>query len=232
MFGQPLAIASHHFDTIFPSMFPLTPSHPPQPRLYVPNIALFQLPYVLGDIMDSAVSLRPVPYDAVLAHDKLLTDWMEKLPPELDLDEFRIARALASPDTVVRRLGVQGVIIQTSYYHIRFTLRRPYAPSSPLPPLSSGDKAENDPIAERQANRLDIAVGSADKLITLVDHARPDFLANASLAIPGHMSWSPFHVFSAAMFFSVQLISNPNQPGVGLFRANIKKALGTLELSR
>jgi len=64
--------------------------------------------------MDSAVSLRHEPYDTDLAHDKLLTDWMEKLPPELDLDEFRIARALASPDTVVRRLGVQSVIIQTS----------------------------------------------------------------------------------------------------------------------
>jgi len=132
MFGRPLAVASHHFDTIFPSMFPLTPSHPPQPRLYAPNIALFQLPYVLGDIMDSAVSLRHEPYDTDLAHDKLVTDWMEKLPPELDLDEFRIAWALASPDTVVRRLGVQSVIIQTSYYHIRFTLHRLYASSSPL----------------------------------------------------------------------------------------------------
>jgi hypothetical protein len=46
------------------------------------------------------------------------------------------------------------------------------------------------------------------------------------------MSWGPFHVFSAAMFFSFQLISNPNQPGAGLFRVNIKKAFGTLDLSR
>jgi hypothetical protein len=191
--------------------------------------------------MDSAVSLRPVPYETVLSHDKQLTSWMESLPPELDLDEFRIARALASPDTVVRRLGVQSVIIRTSYYHIRFTLHRPYASASPLPPLSTGDKDKHDKSekdlkdtakSERQANSLDIAVGSADKLITLVDHARPDFLANASLAVPGHMSWGPFHVFSAAMFFSFQLISNPNQPGAGLFRVNIKKALGTLDLSR
>jgi hypothetical protein len=162
---------------------------------------------------------------------------MESLPPELDLDEFRIARALTSPDTVVRRSGVQGVIICTSYYHIPFTLYRSYASASPLPPLSSGDKDKHDKCEKdpkdaaksgRQANSLDIAVGSADKLITLVDHARPDFLANASLAVPGHMSWGPFHVFSAAVFFSFQLISNPNQPGAGLFRMNIKKALGTL----
>ena len=120
---------------------------------------------------------------------------MEKLPLELDLDEFMIARAFSSPDTVVRMLGVQSFIIRTSYYHIRFTLHRPYASSSssPSPPLSGGDKdkhdkPEKDPKAERQANSLDIAVGSADKLITLVDHARPDFMANASLAVPGHMS--------------------------------------------
>ncbi|KAG2053526.1 hypothetical protein BDR06DRAFT_459353 [Suillus hirtellus] len=240
MFGRPLAVASHHFDTQLPSASPVTPTNPPQPRqLYAPNLALFRLAYVLGDIMDTAVSLRSVSYDTIMAHDKALANWMDNLPQELDLDEFRIARALASPDIVTRRLGVQSVIIRTSYYHIRFTLHRPYASASPF--LSSNDKdkhekSDKDPKdaakSERQANSLDIAVGSADKLITLVDHARPDFLANASLAVPGHMSWGPFHVFSAAMFFSFQLISNPNQPGAGLFRANIKKALGTLELSR
>ena len=181
MFGWPLAVASHHFDTVLPSSSPLTPNHLPNPTM-CPNIALFQLPYVLGDIMDNAVSLRHELYDTDLAHDKLLTDWMEKLPTELDLDEFMIARALASPDTVARRLGVQSFIICTSYYHIRFTLHRPYASSSPSPPLSGSDKDkhdkhEKDPKAERQANSLDIAVGSADKLITLVDYARPDFLA-------------------------------------------------------
>ncbi|KAG1780404.1 fungal-specific transcription factor domain-containing protein [Suillus placidus] len=238
MFGRPLAVASHHFDTQLPSVSPITPTNPPQLRLYAPNVALFRLAYVLGDIMDSAVSLRSVSYDTIMSHDKALANWMDTLPQELDLDEFRIARALASPDTVTRRLGVQSVIIRTSYYHIRFTLHRPYAAS---PSLSLNDKDKRDKPdkdtkdaakTERQANSLDIAVGSADKLITLVDHARPDFLANASLAVPGHMSWGPFHVFSAAMFFSFQLISNPNQPGAGLFRANIKKALGTLELSR
>ncbi|KAG1863671.1 hypothetical protein F4604DRAFT_1586908 [Suillus subluteus] len=239
MFGRPIAVASHHFDTQLPSASPTTPTNPPQPRLYAPNLALFRLAYILGDIMDSAVSLRSVSYDTIMAHDKALANWMDTLPPELDLDEFRIARALASPDTVTRRLGVQSVIIRTSYYHIRFTLHRPYASASPIScpnDKDKHDKSDKDPKdaakSERQANSLDIAVGSADKLITLVDHARPDFLANASLAVPGHMSWGPFHVFSAAMFFSFQLISNPNQPGAGLFRVNIKKALGTLDLSR
>ncbi|KAG6331659.1 hypothetical protein ID866_7430 [Astraeus odoratus] len=246
MFGRPLAIASHHFDTHLPSAHdPIL--YPSEPRIYLPNLALFRLAYILGDIMDSAVSLRPVPYEVVQANDRSLTQWMEALPPELDLDEFRVARSLASPDVIARRLGVQSVIIRTSYYHIRFTLHRPYAsaPSAGVKASKDGDK-ESPPAAGdststnnskdtkdiKAANSLDIAVGSADKLIALVGQARPDFLANASLAVPGHMNWGPFHVFSASMFFSFQLVANPDQPGASLFRLNIQKALSTLELSR
>ncbi|KAH7930037.1 hypothetical protein BV22DRAFT_1028781 [Leucogyrophana mollusca] len=240
MFGRPIAFASHHFDTQLPSHS--HPSNPAEGRLYLPNLALFRLAYILGDIMDNAVSLRAVPYESVQASDRALTQWMDSLPPELDLDEFRIARSLASPNTVVRRLGVQSVIIRTSYYHIRFTLHRPYASSPSAGPTLPKDKESRgkdkdgkdskDPKTDRQAQSLEIAVGAADKLITLVGQARPDFLANASLAVPGHMNWGPFHVFSAAMFFSFQLIANPDQPGASLFRANIRKSISTLELSR
>lgn len=233
MFGRPISIASHHFDTQLPD--PSDPvHHPDEPRIYVPNLHLFRLAYILGDIMDTAVSMRPVAYETLQAHDRALTQWMDTLPPELDLDEFRVARSLASPNTITRRLGVQSVIIRTSFYHIRFTLHRPYASA---PSLKVGDKQtasskDKDIKHERHVVSLDIAVGAADKLITLVGQARPDFLANESLAVPGHMNWGPFHVFSSAMFFSFQLISNPDQPGASLFRANIQKALNTLELSR
>lgn len=233
MFGRPVSIASHHFDTQLPD--PIDPlHHPDEPRIYLPNLHLFRLAYILGDIMDSAVSMRPVAYETVQAHDRALMQWMDTLPPELDLDEFRVARSLASPDIVTRRLGVQSVIIRTSYYHIRFTLHRPYA-SAPSPKVrdkQGSSSKDKDIKRERHVISLDIAVGAADKLITLVGQARPDFLANASLAVPGHMNWGPFHVFSSAMFFSFQLISNPDQPGASLFRANIQKALTTLELSR
>jgi len=233
MFGRPISFASHHFDTHLPA--PSDPTNPSEPRLYSPNHALFRLAYILGDIMDNAVSLREISYENVLENDRALTQWLEELPHELDLDEYRIARSLASTHTATRRIGVQSVIIRTSYYHIRFTLHRPYASSVPMRPLKGKDKdaaKEADAAkAERHAKSLEIAVGAADKLIALVGHARPDFLANASLAVPGHMNWGPFHVFSAAMFFSFQLISSPEQPGATLFRANIQKAVETLELS-
>lgn len=229
MFGRPLAIASHHFDTQLPSY--CDPTVDKTGRLYLPNIALFRLAFILGDIMDDAVSVRTVPYENVMANDRALTQWMENLPPELDLDEYRVARSLASSNLATRRLGVQSVIIRTSYYHIRFTLHRPYAsanPNSPQPSSAIGKSVS----PEKQAQSLEIAVGAADKLITMVGQSRPDFLANSALAVPGHMNWGPFHCFSAAMFFSFQLIANPEQPGAGLFRQSIRKAIQTLEQSR
>jgi len=46
------------------------------------------------------------------------------------------------------------------------------------------------------------------------------------------MNWGPFHCFAAAMFFSFQLIACPDQPGAGLFRSSIRKAMSTLEQCR
>ena len=227
MFGRPVAIASHHFDTHLPAY--CDPAIDKSGRLYLPNIALFRLAFILGDIMDDAVSVRPVPYENVQANDRALTQWMENLPHELDLDEYRVARSLASPNAAIRRLGVQSVIIRTSYYHIRFTLHRPYA-SANTNPSTKSKSPTIDPA--NCAQSLEIAVGAADKLITMTGQSRPDFLANSSLAVPGHMNWGPFHCFSAAMFFSFQLIANPDQPGGGLFRASIRKAITTLEQSR
>ncbi|KAF9452002.1 hypothetical protein P691DRAFT_722737 [Macrolepiota fuliginosa MF-IS2] len=227
MFGRPLAFASHHFDTQLPSY--CDPAVDKTGRLYLPNIALFRLAFILGDIVDDALSVRPVPYENVQANDRALTQWMENLPAELDLDEYRVARSLASPNLAVRRLGVQSIIIRTSYYHIRFTLHRPHASSVNS---STGTGKSSNMDANKTAQSLEIAVSAAEKLITMVGQSRPDIIANASLAVPAHMNWGPFHCFSAAMFFSFQLIASPDQPGAGLFRASIRKAMSTLEQCR
>ena len=225
MLGRPLAFSSHHFDTQLPSY--CDPEIDKTGRLYAPNVALFRLAYILGDIMDDAVSVRPVSYESVQANDRALTQWMDNLPGELDLDEYRMARGLASPNSSVRRVGVQSVVIRASYYHIRFSLHRPYASNS-----SSGLPSGKQIDAAKAAQSLEIAVGAADKLITIVTQSRPDFLANSALAVPGHMSWGPFHAFSAAMFFSFHLIAHPEQPGAGLFRQCIRKATSLLEQAR
>ncbi|KAF8665801.1 hypothetical protein AX16_000245 [Volvariella volvacea WC 439] len=225
MFGRPLVIASHHFDTQLPSY--CDPAIDKTGRLFLPNIALFRLAFILGDIMDDAVSVRAVPYESVQANDRALTQWMDNLPPELDLDEYRVARSLASPNASQRRLGVQSMIIRTSYYHIRFTLHRPYASANNQTSSPSSKTTSLD--SSKTAQSLEIAVSAADKLIQMTSS---DFIGNASLTVPGHMNWGPFHCFSAAMFFSFQLIANPDQPGANLFRSCIRKAMATIEASR
>lgn len=182
------------------------------------------------------------------------------------VDEFRLARALASEDPSDMRLGVLSVILRTSYYHIRFTLHRPYAAAAhdepspyPHPPITGhGHKAHNKAAAEaqaqaqaehraRMAQSLDNAAAAADKLVSLVLQARPEALAahsathggsrrstssstaaHAARALAAHVHWGPFHCFSAAMFFSLQLVADPAQPGASLFRANVRRVLEML----
>ncbi|KAI0939032.1 hypothetical protein AcV5_000559 [Taiwanofungus camphoratus] len=204
MFGRPLSIASHHFNTELPSY--CDPAIDKSGRLFLPQLALLRLAYVLGHIMNDAVSFRAVPYASVQEKDELLVKWYEAMPTELDLDEYKLSRNFASPCQSLRRIAVQSVVIRSAYHHIRFTLHRPYAkvPAS-----------------------LEIAVSAALALIALVAQTQP-----AVSEVPGHMNWLPFHVFSAAMFFSFQLIAKPEQPGAHLFREQVHKAMTLLEHNR
>ncbi|KAI0314000.1 hypothetical protein OF83DRAFT_1165379 [Amylostereum chailletii] len=213
MFGRPLAIASHHFDVRLPSY--VDPELDPSGRLYDANIALFRLAYILGDIMDDAISLLPVPYESVLAKDRKLQEWWDTLPPELDMDDYRLRAHLASATTAERRTGVQSMVVRTAFLHIRFTMHRPYA-----------SRARELP---QYAYSRDTAVSAAEKLIALSSSARPEILSNTALAVPGHMSWGPLHCFSAAMFLSFQLINDPGQPTARVIRQNVLRAISTLE---
>ena len=165
MFGRPLAIASHHFDTQFPSY--CDPALDKSGRLYLPNIALFRLAYILGEIVNDAVSFRPVPYDSVLAHDRALSQWFDSLPEEIVLDDYHLTNSLASPLPAILRPAVQCVVTRTAFYHIRFTLHRPYT--------SSTGKMS------RKAESAEIAISAADKVIAIVEETRSDFLANPVL---------------------------------------------------
>ena len=169
--------------------------------------------------MDDALSLRPVPYESVLAKDRILQEWWDTLPTELDLDDYSLVSFLTSSITSKRRIGVQSVIVRTKFLHIRFTMHRPYAS------LTHGETSKYAPS-------LEIAVTAADNLIALTVHARPEMLTHAALAVPGHMTWGPLHCFSAAMFCCFQIINNPEQLGVLTHRANVLRAITTLESCR
>ena len=169
--------------------------------------------------MDDALSLRAVPYETVLTKDRILQEWWDTLPTELDMDDYSLVSFLTSSITSKRRIGVQSVIVRTKFLHIRFTMHRPYAS------LTHGETSKYTPS-------LEIAVNAADNLIALTAHARPEMLTHSALAVPGHMTWGPLHCFSAAMFFCFQIINNPEQPGVRLYRANVLRAITTLESCR
>lgn len=186
MFGRPPAIASHHFDTALPSY--CDPAVDPTGRIYGPNIALFKLAYILGNIMDDAISLLPVPYENIVAKDKILQQWLDALPPELDMDDYSLVHSLASGTTAIRRLGVQSIIVRTAFLHIRFTLHRPYA-SLARDDIGSGNSSNARDGKGKFSFSLDTAVLAADKLIALVAQARPEILTNASLSVPGHLNW-------------------------------------------
>ncbi|KAH9918155.1 uncharacterized protein B0H18DRAFT_958059 [Fomitopsis serialis] len=204
MFGRPLHVSSHHFETDLPTV--RDPDvEKTVGRLYLPNVALFKLAFILGHIMDDAVSFKSIQYTSVQEKDKMLIDWYDNLPAELKLDEYALRAGLLSQEKATRRLAVQSLIDRCAYLHIRFTLHRPYI--------------------KVQAS-LDAAVDAASELITLSTHAY------SVQSVPGHLSWFPFHVFSAAMFFSFQLITNPDVPGKDTFREQVRKTMTLLERCR
>lgn len=167
MFGRPLSIASHHFDTHLPSS--CDPALDKSGRNFAPNIAMFKLVFILGQIMDDAVSLRPVAYESILRHDRALAQWLESLPKELNLNEYDTARSLSSTDIGERRLAVQSIIMRLSFYRIRFTLHRPYANTS------AGK--DSSPVTQS----LETAVAAADKVVSMVAQTHSGYLSNIGL---------------------------------------------------
>ena len=221
MFGRPLAIASHHFNTQLPSYCP--PELDKTGRLYLPNIAVFRLAFILGEIMDDAVSLRQVTYETFKRNDQLLVEWLDTIPPDIDLDYPGLSQALLSPVTSKRRMAVQSIITMTAFYHIRSTLHRPYAIG---------------PDCEKTRESRRIAIDSAEKLLALAKQTSPGYLdGNPQTSqvihpsICGHLNWRPFHVFSAGMFFTFQLIRNPGISEAPKFRQHLRTVFSLLERS-
>lgn len=185
----------------------------------LPYLHQFKLVLILGDVMTDATSCRPVSYDRILAHDKELESWFQHLPHDLAVDDYHLASLLSSQTLSARRLGVQSLCIRALGYHIKFTLHRPFTT-----PQIRRDA--------RTTTSYDASIVAADKLIHLLTTSRPDFMSNPLLAVPGHISWGPFHLFAAAIHFCFLLIWKPDQPGTAMFRSNIQRVVAALESLR
>jgi hypothetical protein len=224
LFGRPLAIANHHFDTQFPMSDIIDRNVPVSEDPNLPYLASFQLAWLIGDIVDDAVSVRGVPYSRIQEHDRALAKWLENLPQDLNMDEYQLSRALLPNSPLhVRRIAVQSLCIRAQFYHIRLTLHRPYA--TPQSRQAQTTCQDSNGATAPTHESFDRAITSASRLIHLVTQSSQELISQAAFSIPMHIFWGTSHIFSAAVFFSFQLIWNPSQP----FRADIARVIYVLE---
>lgn len=217
LFGRPLAIANHHFDTQFPmeDVQDTTATAAANPLL--PYLHNYRLAIAIGNMMDDILSIRPIPYDRVLEHDRALEAWHDGLPPDMLHNDYQLSRSLSPAATLASsRLAVQSLCMRAQLFHVRLTLHRPFATPH----------ASRDPATTKS---FEVAVNSASRLIQMLSQARPEFFSNPRLATPGFINWGPMHAFAAAIFFSFQLVWQPDQPGAALFRADIQRVISMLE---
>ncbi|CAE6455748.1 unnamed protein product [Rhizoctonia solani] len=219
LFGRPISIPNSHFDTNFPVENTTDPNVGVATNPNLPYLHQFKLTLILGDIMIDATSCRPTPYDRILAHERELEAWFQHLPHDLAVDDYHLASLLSSQALHSRRLGAQSLCIRALAYHIKFTLHRPFTT-----PQIRRDS--------RTSASYDASIVAADKLIHLWTTSGPDLMSNPLLAVPGHISWGPFHIFAAAIHFCFLLIWKPDQPGTAMFRSNIQRVITTLESLR
>ncbi|KAI0059896.1 hypothetical protein BV25DRAFT_1993355 [Artomyces pyxidatus] len=214
VFGRPLTLSSQHFDTQFPSTGDMTGDK--TPRVFTAHLALFRLGHLIGEFMDDATSLRPVPYGNILDMDRLLQQWLDGLPTELNLDDLSLIRSIVSPITSIRKLGVQSLFLRATFLHVRFALHKAHASGS-----LRGDSPE-------MSTSMNIAIDAADKLMTLVLHVRPESLGGVAVGVLTHLSAFPFHMFSAAMFLAFLVADNPDKAAFQPFRASVARAVAGL----
>lgn len=218
LFGRPPGVTNNHFSTQFPveSCTKLDSTGPAHTGSF--HLHSFRLVHLLGDILDTAVSLRPISYDRILTHDEALDEWLRGIPPVFDMDKVKLALALsANSNTTSNRCAMQCLFLKGIGYHIRFTLHRPYTTPA----------AQQD---ARLAPSFERAATYAQKLIELYNDSIQDFFENHERAVAGNLSQGPVHLFAAAAFLCSQLISRPEQPGSYVWRENIRQV--TVILSR
>ena len=94
------------------------------------------------------------------------------------MDDYTLASLFSSSTTSDRRVGVQSVVLRTTFLHVRFGLHRPYA-----------GRAHGE--TSKYSTSLEIAINTANKFIAMSILSRPELLNQAALSISGHMTWAP-----------------------------------------
>ncbi|EJU06461.1 hypothetical protein DACRYDRAFT_97901 [Dacryopinax primogenitus] len=236
--GRPVAIANHHFDTLLPDGTDAFDSPPNNTGPYATHCQFFRLCAILGDILDSALSVKKVPYEKIMQHDHALQNWAEGLPAGCRTDPLPLGSLLVSNRIQDRRLAIQALHLNSAMYHIRFTLHRPFTI-----PVSSA-RGALPPMTPQALESYKLAVRAADMLINYVcttlerceQESQVHVGVPSPLTVPGHVGWGPYHIFHAAIYYSFQLIwqasgpySEEHERDAKMFRDDIRRAIVTLE---
>jgi hypothetical protein len=89
-----------------------------------PFIHMFRLMILYGDMLNDLTSVKPVSYDAIMAHDRALENWMNNFPPSLRMDTAQLTQCCKSNDPVKRDRGVQTICLRLAGFHTRLALVR------------------------------------------------------------------------------------------------------------
>jgi hypothetical protein len=219
LIGRPPLIAAHHCDTQLP-LGGLDLMSTPDVEVCDAPRRQFMLSKIVNAITDDALSLRPVPYSHIRRYDMALGRWKSDLPSGFEMDRAKIISGVCSEDMAVRRRIVQCIHLLSSYYHIRFTLHRPYASRLPNAVNNIGEtKLES-------AESAGIAATSAENLINLMIWCQGAFHLppERACSTTGYLAYISFYLFTAAMFFSFQLIASPKGTRAKQYRSNIDAA--------
>jgi len=178
----------------------------------LPYLCIFRFTLLVGQILEDTHCVKPVAFETVNAHDHALLEWQNTWPSDLRLDEFGIAYAMSrnASEDMVRR-GVQCMYLYGLFNLTRLRLNRPTAITT----------------SKEAATAHDRMAGAAAKLIAMHARAAPDYVNNAVLTVPGHLGHAPYNLFAASMFYTHQLLSNPDQPGTAHFRSNLSEGIST-----
>ncbi|KAF8335077.1 uncharacterized protein EI90DRAFT_3049404 [Cantharellus anzutake] len=211
-FERPPSISNNSFDTQFPMPDFQQPGQLAADDSILPYLCIFRYALLVGQILEDLHCVKPMTFETISAHDQALLDWQNTWPSDLRLDEFGIAYAMSrnASENMVRR-GVQCMYLYGLCNLTRLCINRPTIITT----------------AKEAAAAHDRMAGAAAKLVALHARATPDYVNNAVLTVPGHLGHAPYNIFASAMFYTHQLLSNPDQPGAAHFRSNLSEAIST-----
>ena len=215
MFGRPYSISSRHFDTQLPVAYNTVDDK--SSPVYTVHILLFRLAYLMGELTD-ATFLRPVPYGAILDHDRLLQEWLETLPADIGMDDVTLAQSITAPLAATRRTGVQGAALRLAFLHARFALHRAHVGGNGS---MCGDTPE-------MATSMALAVDAANALLTTGTQLYPTSLGPHAANVVAHLSSLPQHVCAAAVFLTLLISENPTRLDFQPLRSSVAHAAADL----